>query len=101
MIQKMIAQKRKIKNFLLAIITMGKIGIVAQNSIKFDTQRNKNKERKKAGVNESECIWRVNAFFYDIHHIVKAFQSLDEYEEQIFLCFRIKKKRDINMQQEQ
>lgn len=63
MIQKMIAQKIKIKNFLLAIITMGKIGIVAQNSIKFDTQRNKNKERKKAGVNESECIWRVNAFF--------------------------------------
>lgn len=90
----MIAQKRKIKNFLLEIITMGKIGIVAQNSIKFDTQRNKNKERKKAGVNESECIWRVNAFFfYDIHLIVKAFQSLDEYEEQIFLCFRIKTMR--------
>lgn len=100
MIQKMIAQKIKIKNFPLSIITMGKIGIVAQNSIKFDTQRNKNKESKKAGVNKSEYILRVNASFYDIHHIVKAFQSLDEYEEQIFLCFRIKKK-DNNMQQEQ
>lgn len=59
MIQKMIAQKIKIKNFLLAIITMGKIGIVAQNSIKFDTQRNNNIKTKKERKRE---LMKVNAY---------------------------------------